>query len=161
MAELQRTRSRDFEPIPDWASYCPVTQEHLYLFRQTDRRQGRHVRPAIDKALTGLIGRIHKQGGVVAAICHGSSALANVWRPGGDYLVTGRAVVRKFRSGKAGAAGDRGPRDRRKAAGRRVTCGPGVSARVHKSAQTHDVVACPEFLDAVSIGSGIPGPAAA
>lgn len=62
---MQRTRSCHFEPLP----------------------------LATDKALTGLIGKIHEQGGVEAAICHGSAALANVRRAGGNYLLTGRAVT--------------------------------------------------------------------
>lgn len=48
---------------------------------------------ATDKALTGLIEKMYEQGGVVAAICHGSAALANVRLAGGDYLVAGRAVT--------------------------------------------------------------------
>ena len=48
---------------------------------------------ATDKALIGLLGDFYERGGVVAAICHGSAALADVRRADGKYLVTGRAVT--------------------------------------------------------------------
>lgn len=48
---------------------------------------------ATDKVLSGLITRVYEQGGVIAAICHGSAALADVRLANGEYLVSGRAVT--------------------------------------------------------------------
>ena len=48
---------------------------------------------ATNKTLTDLIGKMYAQGSIVAAICHGSAALANVRMADGRYLVQGRAVT--------------------------------------------------------------------
>jgi putative intracellular protease/amidase len=45
-----------------------------------------------DKALTTLIGRIHDNGGVVSAVCHGPAALVDVRTADGRLLVANRAV---------------------------------------------------------------------
>lgn len=46
-----------------------------------------------DPALPGLIGRIYDRGGVVAAVCHGPAALAEVRLADGRHLIAGRAMT--------------------------------------------------------------------
>ncbi len=46
-----------------------------------------------DAALTRLLGTHHAQGGVLAAVCHGPAALAEVKRPDGLPLMTGRRMT--------------------------------------------------------------------
>jgi putative intracellular protease/amidase len=46
-----------------------------------------------DAALTKLLGAHHAQGGVLAAVCHGPAALAEVKRPDGQPLVAGRRMT--------------------------------------------------------------------
>ena len=46
-----------------------------------------------DAALTRLLGAHHAQGGVLAAVCHGPAALAEVKRPDGQPLVAGRRMT--------------------------------------------------------------------
>ena len=46
-----------------------------------------------DAALTQLLGAHHAQGGVLAAVCHGPAALAEVKRPDGQPLVAGRRMT--------------------------------------------------------------------
>lgn len=46
-----------------------------------------------DAALAALAARIYEQGGVVAAVCHGSAALVNVKLSDGTYLVAGKDVA--------------------------------------------------------------------
>jgi len=46
-----------------------------------------------DAALTKLLGAHHEQGGVLAAVCHGPAALAEVKRPDGQPLVAGRRMT--------------------------------------------------------------------
>lgn len=48
---------------------------------------------ATDPALSALIAAVHDRGKVVAAICHGSAALANVRLADGSFLVHGRRVT--------------------------------------------------------------------
>jgi putative intracellular protease/amidase len=45
-----------------------------------------------NQALATIAARIHDQGGVVAAVCHGPAALVNVRRADGRYLVADRSV---------------------------------------------------------------------
>ncbi|MHC9086738.1 type 1 glutamine amidotransferase domain-containing protein [Luteimonas sp. RIT-PG2_3] len=46
-----------------------------------------------DAALRNLLARIHDQGGIVAAVCHGPAALADVRLGNGEWLVAGRAMT--------------------------------------------------------------------
>lgn len=46
-----------------------------------------------DAALARLIGAVHQAGGVVAAVCHGPAALADVRLADGRHLVEGRALT--------------------------------------------------------------------
>lgn len=67
----------------------PVQYDAIYIVGG----KGAMLDLATDKALAVLVGTMYEQGRVVAAICHGSAALANVRITGGDYLVKGRAVT--------------------------------------------------------------------
>lgn len=46
-----------------------------------------------DEGLANLARRIYERGGVVAAVCHGPAALANLKLSNGDYLVKGHEVA--------------------------------------------------------------------
>lgn len=67
----------------------PVQYDAIYVVGG----KGAMLDLATDTSLTNLIGTMYDQGRVVAAICHGSAALANVRLASGDYLVKGRGVT--------------------------------------------------------------------
>lgn len=46
-----------------------------------------------NSALQSLLARVHRAGGVVAAVCHGPAALVEVRRTDGSRLIAGRAVT--------------------------------------------------------------------
>ena len=43
--------------------------------------------------LAELAARIHEQGGVVAAVCHGPAGLVNIRLSNGDYLIKGKQLA--------------------------------------------------------------------
>lgn len=81
MGRLENTRRLDeVDPTEYCAVFCTGGHGTLWDF------------PAND-ALQTLIRTIYENGGVVAAVCHGSGGLLNVRLSNGEYLIAGRSVT--------------------------------------------------------------------